>query len=120
MIKNLLLAGAGGCLGTMLRFCMYQLFKPSDFPVATLVINIAGSLIIGAVIALSLKDAVFNNTWKTFLATGICGGFTTFSAFSIENLHLVQEGKFALSILYIAGSILLGILAAWAGYRLAL
>ncbi|MEP7165936.1 MAG: fluoride efflux transporter CrcB [Ferruginibacter sp.] len=118
MFKNLLLAGLGGCLGSMMRYATGLFFKPTNFPVATLLVNIAGSLVIGIVIGLSMKDVNFSNGWKIFLATGICGGFTTFSAFSAENLQMLQQGKYHLSLLYICSSIIFGIAAAWVGFKL--
>ena len=84
---------------------------------ATLLVNIAGSFFIGAVIAYSLRNETFAANWKLFLATGICGGFTTFSAFSLENLQLLQNGKFAMFALYIVASLLLGLMSVWAGFK---
>ena len=118
MFKNLIIAGLGGAIGTIMRFGIYLLFKTSLFPYATLIINIIGSLMIGMVIGISLKDEVFSNNWKIFLATGICGGFTTFSAFSMENLTMIQQSRYLLSLVYIVGSVTAGIVATWVGYRL--
>jgi CrcB protein len=117
MIKQFLLVGLGGALGTILRFAANLLYNNRSFPVTTLLINITGSFVIGMVIAFSIKNEASDN-WKLFLATGLCGGFTTFSAFSFENLQLLQNGKFMISLMYILGSMLLGILAAWLGYKL--
>ena len=83
-----------------------------------LVVNITGSFIIGIVFALSIKEAGLSNNWKLFLATGICGGFTTFSAFSLENMGLLQSGKYGMAFTYIALSIVLGIVATFLGYQL--
>jgi CrcB protein len=102
----------------MLRYAAYLLIPAKNFPVATLLINVIGSFIIGMVLALSLKDAIFLNNWKLFLATGICGGFTTFSAFSAENMELLQNGRYFTVIAYLAVSIVLGITAAWLGHKL--
>lgn len=118
MIRNILLIGLGGALGSMLRYGSGWLIGPKPFPVATFLINITGSFIIGAVMAYSLKNEAFAANWKLFLTVGICGGFTTFSAFSLENLALIETGKFGLLILYISGSILLGIAAVWMGFKL--
>ncbi|MBS1744092.1 MAG: fluoride efflux transporter CrcB [Bacteroidetes bacterium] len=119
-MKNFLLAGLGGAIGTMMRYAAYILFKSSSFPLGTLLINITGSFIIGLVFGLSLRNAAFENNWKVFLATGICGGFTTFSAFSMENVQMLQEGKYLLSGLYIVSSVVAGMFAAWLGYKLSL
>ena len=118
MLKNYLLVGLGGGLGAMLRFFVYLSFKNTTFPYLTIFINIAGSFIIGLVIGLSVKEMNFPSSLKLFLATGICGGFTTFSAFSIENVELLQAGKFNLAFLYITASVCLGIAAAWLGFKL--
>jgi fluoride exporter len=118
MFKNFLLVGLGGALGSMLRYAAYLLFTTKNFPAATFAVNIAGSFIIGWVLALSVKDELFLTNWKLFLATGICGGFTTFSAFSAENMVLLQNGKHAVALLYITLSIVLGIGAAWLGYNI--
>ncbi len=119
MWKNFILVGLGGSIGSMLRFAIWHYIKSMNFPAATLLVNIVGSLVIGIVIGMSIKDAGFSQQWKIFLATGICGGFTTFSAFSIENLLMLQNGKYILSLFYISASIIFGIAAAWLGFKLA-
>ncbi len=118
MFKNLLLVGLGGSIGSMMRYTAWYFFRSVNFPGATLFVNIMGSLAIGMLIGLSMKDVNFSNNWKLFFVTGICGGFTTFSAFSIENLQLLQTGKYTLALLYVCCSIIFGIAAAWLGYKL--
>jgi fluoride exporter len=118
MLKNFILVGLGGAAGSMLRYAASLLLVSRPFPLATLLVNIAGSFLIGLILALGIKDESFAGNWKLFLATGICGGFTTFSAFSAENLQLLQSGKTGLSMVYIAVSIVTGIFAAWLGYKL--
>lgn len=118
MIRNFLLIGFGGALGSMLRYGTGLLIGAKAFPLATFLINITGSFIIGMVMAYSLKSEAFANNWKLFLATGICGGFTTFSAFSLENLQIFQNGKFGMFAIYIAASVLVGIAAVWIGFKL--
>ncbi len=118
MIKNLFIVGLGGCLGSMMRYTLWYFFRSVNFPTATFIVNILGSLIIGIIIGISLKDVHFSQNWKLFIATGICGGFTTFSAFSIENLQMLQAGKYLSALLYISSSIIFGIAAAWLGFKL--
>jgi CrcB protein len=118
MLKNFMLVGLGGAIGTMFRYALYVIFKTQHFPFATLLINITGSLFIGLVLGMGLKHLDFNNDWKLFLATGICGGFTTFSAFSLENFQLLQQGRYFLSAIYILASVIAGIIAAWIGYKI--
>lgn len=118
MLKNFLLVGLGGAIGSMLRYAISLLVTVKQFPYSTLIVNIAGSFIIGAVLALSLKNDMFSNNWKIFLATGICGGFTTFSAFAAENMALLQSGKYGIALMYILASLLLGIAAVVLGFKL--
>ncbi len=118
MFKNFLLVGLGGALGSMLRYAISLLVTVKQFPYSTFIVNIAGSFIIGAVLALSLKNELFSNNWKIFLATGICGGFTTFSAFAAENMALLQSGKYGIAFIYIMASLLLGIAAVVLGFKL--
>ena len=120
MLKNLLLVGLGGSIGSMARYAASLLIRSKSFPYATLSVNVIGSFIIGLVFALSIKEAALSNNWKLFLATGICGGFTTFSAFSVENMELLQNGKTGMALTYIMLSIVLGILATFLGYQLIL
>lgn len=118
MVKDFLLIGLGGAAGSVLRYASGLLMSNKHFPIATFCVNIIGSFIIGVVFALSIRDEAFSNNWKLFLATGFCGGFTTFSAFSLENMGLLQSGKYSMALLYIVVSILLGIAATFAGYSL--
>lgn len=119
MIKNFLLVGLGGAIGSMLRFGVALLVRNNSFPLATFFVNTAGSLLIGIAFGLSQQDERFAANWKLFIATGICGGFTTFSAFSAENLQLMQQGKWILCGTYILLSLIACIAATWLGYRLA-
>ena len=119
MIRNIILVGIGGSAGSVIRYLISQILKTNNFPLSTFLINCTGSFIIGIAMALSLKYAGFNDNWKTLIATGFCGGFTTFSAFSYENVTMLQQGKITLSFFYIFSSIILGLLATFAGLKLA-
>ncbi len=116
MLKNFLIVGIGGAAGSVLRYAINLFIGNKEFPFATLIVNIIGSFIIGAVVAHSLRNIGFQNNWRLFLATGICGGFTTFSAFSLETLQLMQSGKYFMSLVYVIGSILAGLAAVWLGF----
>ncbi len=118
MLKNILLVGLGGAAGSMLRYAFSIWFKHAHFPLATFLVNIIGSFIIGAVFAYALRSEQFANNWRLFLAAGICGGFTTFSAFSLESLLLLQQQRISMFFLYIFGTLLMGLPAAWLGYSL--
>ena len=115
ILKNLLLVGAGGMLGSMLRYGVYVAFKSQQYPVATWTVNIAGSFAIGLVTALALRSGGISADWRLFLATGICGGFTTFSAFSMECVQLISQNKFWQASVYIFISLLVGLSATFAG-----
>ena len=118
MIKNILLVGMGGFMGAAARYIIQCFIKTNQPFYTTLLINIIGSFLIGIIIAYSLKNAALNNHWKLFLATGICGGFTTFSTFSMENYHLLIEGKYLSALIYITLSIILGVAAVFLGIKI--
>jgi CrcB protein len=110
--------GAG--IGGVIRWAVSVAMKPSSaeaFPVHTFTVNLVGSFLIGLVFFI-LQSKNASPTWQLFAVTGILGGFTTFSAFSIEALLLMQKGKAALGIGYLLGSCILGLLLAWGGLQL--
>lgn len=121
MIRNLLLIGTGGFIGSIARFFISKLNLATDFfsiPVGTLIINVTGSLIIGFLTGFAEKSTLLTTEWRMFLMVGFCGGFTTFSTFSSENLVLMHNGQFLTVILYTGLSIFLGFLAVFLGYSL--
>lgn len=114
-MNNFLLVGAGGALGSMLRYGTSLLIGSKMFPLATLTVNIAGSFLIGVLLGLSLKNSIADFGWK-FLAVGVCGGFTTFSAFSLENFKLLQQEKYLIFLLYIVVSVIVAVISTYAGF----
>lgn len=110
---NILVVGVGGAVGAVCRYLLGQAIPKlgSGFPLGTFCVNIIGCLVIGVVAALAGKRSGLDPRFVLFLQTGICGGFTTFSTFSLESLSLMEEGKISLALLYIFSSILVGILA---------
>ena len=94
-------------------------FGPAQIPYATLFINVSGSFLIGIVIEASLAKAGFSPQWRLFLATGILGGYTTFSTFSFEALSLGAGGFPLVAAAYVVASVVLGIAAAYAGVAVA-
>jgi CrcB protein len=121
MIRNLLLVGLGGGLGSMARYLcqrwMNQLY-PHHFPWGTFAVNITGCLLIGIFWGMSFRSFATNESWKLFLMTGLCGGFTTFSAFTLEGIGLMKENRMALFFLYIGASVITGLLATWIGMKI--
>lgn len=121
MIKNILLVGLGGGIGSMLRYLSQRMADkvyPIHFPWGTFAVNIIGCFLIGIFWGISFKSFESNENWKVFLMTGLCGGFTTFSAFTLEGIGLLKEQKMALFFLYIAGSVLVGLAATYLGMKL--
>lgn len=121
MLKIILLAGSGSFIGGILRYLTQLLFSkffPGSFPVGTLVVNIIGSFLIGVIFSLSEKSDIISQESKIFLAVGICGGFTTFSSFSIENLFLLRDGQYVQMMIYTLLSVFLGLSATFTGFQL--
>lgn len=119
-----LAVGLGAALGSALRYLVSVtsiLALGPIFPWGTLVANVAGSWLIGWLAAINSRQAYGRLArWQPFLMTGFCGGFTTFSLFSLETLFLVNQGKAWLAVLYIVVSLPLWLVAAWHGHRVAL
>ncbi|CAN5185626.1 fluoride efflux transporter CrcB [soil metagenome] len=94
MFFNILIIGLGGMAGTVARFLtviMVARAVPSTFPLGTFVVNVIGCFVMGIVFGLASRFEWLNPEWRFFLATGFCGGFTTFSAFAYENLTLIEN-----------------------------
>jgi CrcB protein len=122
MMAKLLAVAAGGGLGAALRFLavsgMTRAFP--GFPWGTLVVNVLGSAVMG-VLAVVLMER-FPGGWgrlAPFLITGVLGGFTTFSAFSLDALYLIERGRLFAAAGYVAGSVILSVAALWLGLALA-
>ena len=121
MIRLILLIGTGGFLGTVSRFLTSRYFTtyfPSSFPYGTFTVNVIGCFIIGLIYGISEKGNFLSMEWRMFLTVGFCGGFTTFSAFAAENMAMLRESEFFMFFLYTGSSILLGLLATFAGIML--
>ncbi len=119
MIKNILLIGLGGSIGSIARFLVSRLNNRVEWlsiPIGTLVVNVIGSFLIGFLIGISEKSPILTVELRMFLMVGLCGGFTTFSSFTGENLMLMRNGQFLPLFLYTGLSILLGFTAVYFGY----
>jgi CrcB protein len=117
-MKLILAIGAGSFFGGVFRYLLSLLIHvktATHFPLGTLTVNIIGCFFIGIVFGFFDKGLV-SHEWKLFLATGVLGGFTTFSAFSVETFMLFREGHFGYALLYIFASVLVGLAATYFAY----
>ncbi len=122
MIKQVLLVGLGGFIGSVSRYLISTIAFAWDmtrFPIGTFSVNILGSLLIGFLVGILPTNTLLGEQLKLFLIIGFCGGFTTFSTFSNENFILFQNGQYLTLTLYLVLSVALGILAVVGGYALA-
>jgi fluoride exporter len=119
MIKNILIIGTGGFIGSVARYFLSMLNLSIDFfsiPIGTLLVNVLGSFLIGFLTGISEESTILTSEWRLFLMVGLCGGFTTFSSFTGENLTLLHNGQFLSILLYTGLSIFLGFIAVFFGY----
>ena len=113
---------AGGMIGSIARYAASLLIPPlSAFPLATLFVNVTGSFIIGFYSTLTGPDGRWFATTRQrqFVMTGICGGYTTFSAFSLDTFRLLHDHLTATALLYIVVSVVTWLVAVWLGHVLA-
>lgn len=118
MFKLMLLAGAGGFIGTCCRYLTNRLYLScfkTTLPLATFTVNILGCFIVGLILGLMNRAGLVSPKLNAFLVVGFCGGFTTFSTFSYETFTLGASGEIFTSILYVAASIVAGLIAVWLG-----
>ncbi len=122
MIKNILFVALGGGIGSTLRYIVSLAVQKNlgvTFPWGTLAVNILGSLLIGFLYGIADKGQLISSEWRLFLMVGICGGFTTFSAFAGESFTFLRNGEYFSLALYSGLSLFLGILAVYSGYSFA-
>ena len=112
----------GGAAGSVARYLIGTLIQQrvgGTFPLGTLVVNVSGSLLLGVLMEASLASPALTRDARALLATGLCGGFTTFSTFSFESIRLLQDGDHRRAAAYIGLSLALSLLAIVAGFGLA-
>jgi len=119
---------SGGAVGSVLRYVVSGLAQralvpaagaAAAFPVGTLVVNVSGSLLIGLLAGLAEAKSLLGPDARLLLVTGLLGGYTTFSAFSLETLVLLRAGQTVAAFASVGLQVLLGVAAAWAGFLLA-
>tara|TARA_B100001250_G_scaffold374129_1_gene360740 strand:- start:180 stop:551 length:372 start_codon:yes stop_codon:yes gene_type:complete len=117
-MKNFLLVFIGGGFGSGLRYLISNLMNQYSkvLPFGTFTVNMFGCLLIGLVLGFAQKENVLSTNQTLLLATGFCGGFTTFSAFANENLELLRNGELFNFSLYLFSSIFIGIILVYIGY----
>ena len=122
-MTKILLVGAGGFIGSVLRYLVSgfaQTFSQSmAFPYGTLAVNVLGCFCIGFLSELADVRALISSDTRAFLIVGILGGFTTFSAFGNETMNLIRDGDAALALMNVGAHVLLGLGAVWLGYTMA-
>ena len=122
-MRDALLVALGGATGSVLRWWLAGLTQRASgggaFPWGTLAVNVAGSLAIGVVAALGMGRVPLPAASRLLIVTGVLGGFTTFSALSIETFTLLRQGQTGMAAAYAIGSLAAGLVATWAGWSLA-
>lgn len=117
-MSRTLLVGLGGFIGSVARYWisgLVQSLAGPTFPFGTLVVNIAGGFVLGAVLMLSLERSLIGPDLRLLLAVGVCGGFTTMSTFSYETVELIRDGELLASFYNVAGTIVACCAAVWLG-----
>ena len=122
-MTRFLAVGAGGFLGALARYVVGLLvarFWSGDFPLATFLINVSGSFVLGFFMALCAERAGLDQAWRLLIATGFVGAYTTFSTFEYETHRLVELGAIAWALANVVASVVCGFLALRLGAALAL
>ena len=116
---NILLVALGGAVGAVCRYltggAALRMMGP-DWPYGTFFINVTGSLLMGVLAGWLAFRGEGGMEWRLFFGTGVLGGFTTFSAFSLDVFNLMQRGESGLALVYVVASVLLSIAAVFAGF----
>jgi CrcB protein len=122
-MQKILLVLLGGALGTGFRFGLSTVInsacKRSGFPYGTFIVNLSGSFAIGILASIFEARPWSSEVVRAAVMTGVLGGYTTFSSFSLETFNLMRDGRLAAAVLYASLSVVLGITAVWLGMRLA-
>ena len=115
-----LLVAAGGALGAMLRYWVYNAgpFSEDRSALATVGVNVAGSFLIGVAYVLLTEKSGLAPEWRSLVTVGFLGAFTTYSTYSLDALRLLEKGLYGFALIYLLGTMLVCLLAAWLGLAL--
>lgn len=117
-MKQVLFVGLGGAAGSILRYVTNMItlkYYSASFPLATFIVNMVGCFLAGLIFGLITQETTEAQNLKFLLITGFCGGFTTFSAFALENVRLMNSGNTTTAIIYTLASVAAGLVAVWIG-----
>ena len=115
MLANCITVGIGGFVGSVLRYLLGLAVPDTGFPVGTLCINVCGSFLLAAIAASVAGGAITDERLSLLLRVGLCGGFTTFSTYSLETMRLLQDGRFGAALAYVMLTCFLCLCASFAG-----
>lgn len=115
---SFLFVGLGGALGAICRYALSLVYIKSDFPLMTFLANLIGAILIGIIAGSTLKNKNLSSNLVLFLKTGFCGGFTTFSTFSLETFMLLQNHKYIMAALYAGLTLIMCIIGVAIGWWL--
>jgi CrcB protein len=112
-MQNCIFVGIGGFIGSVCRYIigLIPIGQENEFPIKTLLINILGAFIIGAITTIADKGKYLNPQLVLMIKVGICGGFTTFSTFAYETTDLLKNGNMIIALGYVCASVILSVLA---------
>lgn len=118
-MSECLLVGLGGGIGAMARYLMGKVpMVDIPYPVHTFVINLIGAFMIGLFLSIGIRLGIGDSRLVLFLTTGLCGGFSTLAALSAESLTMIQSGRLGAALLYCTATIVICVIATWAGTRI--
>ena len=117
-MDKLFLVGCGGAVGAILRYVISLVPWKGEFPLLTLITNLAGAILIGLVVGLAFSKDTISPNMVLFFKTGVCGGFTTFSTFSLEALTLLERNQKGIAVVYIFLSVVGCVIGVWFGKKL--
>lgn len=118
-MKELIYVGAGGFMGTVLRYGVQSWLHPASlsFPLSVLMINLAGCFFLGWFFTVTPMKWRISTEWRLLIGTGFTGAFTTFSTFSVDSIHLFQERQVGMAVSYILLSVVVGLIMSFIGIK---